>query len=119
MPTGLMPKEISAAASPACAMIRVGVLSALTTLPDPSVNDQGPAASAVSPVEASEPQPLSTTLRAARARTGRHARIVGVPFSGRGNPSGSLVRSRYLRLALPANDRPHQKIGPADDRRVV
>ena len=42
MPTGLMPNDISAAASAPLAMMRLGVVSSLTVLPLPEVKDQGP-----------------------------------------------------------------------------
>jgi hypothetical protein len=78
-----MPNDISAAASPACAMIRVGVCSAVTTWPDPSVNDHGPDDSAgASGGGAAEPQPASATLATAAARTERQARM-DRPFSCR------------------------------------
>src|SRR5688500_15934829 len=95
MPTGLMPNDINAAASPACAMIRVGGFSAVITLPEPSVNDQGPDEVAAAPGESPDesPQPASATLSAVTARTVRHARIyresihAGWPKLGQANHS--------------------------------
>ena len=76
-----MPKDISAAASPAWAMIRVGCCSAVTTLPDPSVNDQGPELAAGSAVSVVVPQAASRMLIAAPTRIARAARLMKVaPF---------------------------------------
>ena len=70
MPTGLMPKDISAAASPACAMIRVGRLSSSTVFPEPSTNFHGP----VEPLPASsvaDPQAVNTSAALSMTRVRR------------------------------------------------
>ena len=69
MPTGLMPNEISAAASAPLAMMRLGVESSLTVLPLPDVKDQGPLLRGGSSDDALEPQAARTVVasRAASA----------------------------------------------------